>query len=91
MFEHQQNLYVGAPTIAFAPAIVGATAPQFTVFALPSCTSFTLNSHTLFTGLIYAPDTTLSANGTADIAGAIACKSFSLMSSPGAIDIVFRC
>ncbi len=71
------DLYVGGSTISFAPVIVGATAPMFTVFVLPSCTSFSLNNGTVFTGLIYAPDTALAANGHAQIAGAIVGKSFS--------------
>ena len=71
------DLYVGGSTITFAPVIVGATAPMFTVFVLPSCTSFSLNNGTVFTGLIYAPDTSLAANGHAQISGAIVGKSFS--------------
>jgi hypothetical protein len=70
------DLYVGGPTISFAPVVVGATAPDFTVFALPSCSSFSLNNGTLFTGLIYAPDTALAANGHAQLSGAIVGKSF---------------
>jgi hypothetical protein len=73
----QLDLYVGGSTISFAPVIVGATAPQFTVFALPSCSSFSLNNGTIFTGLIYAPDTALSANGNAQLSGAIVGKTFS--------------
>jgi hypothetical protein len=71
------DLYVGGPTISFAPVVTGATAPDFTVFALPSCSSFSLNNGTIFTGLIYAPDTALAANGHAQISGAIVGKSFS--------------
>jgi hypothetical protein len=71
------DLYVGGPTISFAPVVIGATAPDFTVFALPSCSSFSLNNGTIFTGLIYAPDTVLAANGHAQISGAIVGKSFS--------------
>jgi hypothetical protein len=71
------DLYVGGPTISFAPVVIGATAPDFTVFALPSCSSFSLNNGTVFTGLIYAPDTVLAANGHAQISGAIVGKSFS--------------
>jgi hypothetical protein len=70
------DLFVGGPTISFAPVVIGATAPNFTVFALPSCSSFTLNNGTVFTGLIYAPDTALAANGHAQISGAIVGKSF---------------
>ena len=71
------DLFVGGPTISFAPVVVGATAPDFTVFALPTCSSFSLNNGTIFTGLIYAPDTALAANGHAQISGAIVGKSFS--------------
>jgi hypothetical protein len=71
------DLYVGGPTISFAPVVEGATAPDFTVFALPSCSSFSLNNGTIFTGLIYAPDTALAANGHAQMSGAIVGKSFS--------------
>ena len=70
------DLYVSAPSISFAPVIVGATAPMFTIFALPSCTSLSLNNGTYIKGLIYAPDTVLSANGHAAIEGAIACNVF---------------
>ena len=70
------DLYVGGSTISFAPVIVGATAPMFTVFVLPTCTSFSLNNGTVFTGLIYAPDTSLSANGHAAMSGAIVGKVF---------------
>jgi hypothetical protein len=71
------DLYVSAPSITFAPVVVGATAPMFTVFALPSCSTFSLNNGTVFTGLIYAPDTALAANGHAQISGAIVGKTFS--------------
>jgi hypothetical protein len=70
------DFYVGGQTISFAPVIVGATAPMFTIFALPSCTSLSLNNGTYIKGLIYAPDTVLNANGHAAIEGAIACKTF---------------
>jgi hypothetical protein len=70
------DFYVGGSSISFAPQIVGATAPMFTIFALPSCTSLSLNNGTYIKGLIYAPDTVLSANGHAAIEGAIACKTF---------------
>jgi hypothetical protein len=71
------DLYVGGSSITFAPVVIGATAPDFTVFVLPSCSSMTLNSSTVFTGLIYAPDTDLNAAGGAQISGAIVGKSFS--------------
>ena len=70
------DFYVSAPSISFAPVIVGATAPMFTIFALPSCNSLSLNNGTYIKGLIYAPDTVLQANGHAAIEGAIACKTF---------------
>jgi len=70
------DFYVSAPSISFAPVIVGASAPMFTIFALPSCTSLSLNNGTYIKGLIYAPDTVLEANGHAAIEGAIACKEF---------------
>ena len=70
------DFYVSAPSIEFAPVIVGATAPMFTIFALPTCTSLTLNNGTYIKGLIYAPSTTLTANGHAAIEGAIAAKTF---------------
>ena len=70
------DFYVGGESISFAPVIVGATAPMFTIFALPSCTSLSLNNGTYIKGLIYAPDTILNANGHAAIEGAIACKTF---------------
>jgi len=70
------DFYVSAPSISFAPVIVGASAPMFTIFALPSCTSLSLNNGTYIKGLIYAPDTVLQANGHAAIEGAIACRTF---------------
>ena len=70
------DFYVGGSSISFAPVIVGATAPTFTIFALPTCTSLSLNNGTYIKGLIYAPDTVLDANGHAAIEGAIACRTF---------------
>jgi hypothetical protein len=71
------DLYVGGGSITFAPTIIGATGPDFTIFALPSCSSLKLTSSTMLTALIYAPDTDLVAQGGAQIAGAIVGKSFS--------------
>ena len=70
------DLFVGGPSVTFAPAIIGATAPMFTVFVLPTCTSMSLTSQTLLTGLFYAPDTALVARGGAEVAGAIVGKTF---------------
>ena len=70
------DFYVSAPSISFAPEVIGATAPTFTIFALPTCTSLSLNNGTYIKGLIYAPQTVLSANGHAAIEGAIACSVF---------------
>jgi hypothetical protein len=74
--DSRLDLFVGGPSVTFAPAIVGATAPMFTVFVLPTCTSLSLVSQTLLTGLFYAPDTALVARGGAEIAGAIVGRTF---------------
>ena len=72
----QLALYMAAPSITIAPVVVGATPPQFTLWALPSCTSLTLNGGTILYGVIYAPETALKAAGGANIRGAILCQSF---------------
>jgi hypothetical protein len=65
------------PSLAFNPTIIGGTAAQFTVLGLPTCTSMTMNSHTLFIGVIYAPQLNLNAQGGAEIDGAVLANSFS--------------
>jgi hypothetical protein len=70
------ELYVSAPSITFAPVINGAAPPQFVIFGLPSCNSLTLNGGTKFVGVIYAPSSDISANGTSSFYGAIAAGSF---------------
>ena len=74
--DSRLDLFVGGSSVTFSPAIIGATAPMFTVFVLPTCTSLSLTSQTLLTGLFYAPDTALVARGGAQIAGAIVGKTF---------------
>ena len=69
------DLFVGSPTISLAPVVIGA-APFFTLFALPTCLNLTMNGGTAFNGLIYAPNTTLNAQGHAAISGAIAAAAF---------------
>ena len=70
------QLYLAAPSITFSPTLVGATAPEFTIFGLPSCTSMVLTGGTAFTGVIYAPECNLKATGSAGLAGAIIANSF---------------
>jgi hypothetical protein len=70
------DFYVGGTTMG-TPTLVGATAPQFTIFALPSCTTLTMHNSLNFCGLIYAPSTALIANAGAEISGAIVGSSFS--------------
>jgi hypothetical protein len=70
------QLFVGAPSVTFAPSIIGGTPPQFWVFGLPSCTTMTLVSKTAFIGVIYAPTVDLRAEGNASLAGAIVAATF---------------
>jgi len=70
------RLYLADSSITFAPTLVGATAPQFTIFGLPSCTTMVLSGGTAFTGVIYAPECDLKAMGNSSLAGAIIAKSF---------------
>lgn len=69
------DLYIGSPTISIAPVVVGA-APYFTIFALPTCLNMTMSGGTQLNGLIYAPNTSLNAQGHAAISGAIAAAAF---------------
>src|SRR5437667_3474055 len=71
------EMYLGGASINFSPALVGATAPQFTIFGLPTCTRMIMNSSTIFSGIIYAPECDLKAAGNSSIEGAIVAKSFS--------------
>lgn len=73
------NLYVSAPAVTFSPAVVDGTPPQFWVYGLPSCTSMTLGAHTMFCGVIYAPQVNLRANGSASLCGAIVAATFSCL------------
>jgi hypothetical protein len=70
------SLFVAAPSVTFAPSIVGGTPPQFWVFGLPSCTTMTLGSKTTFIGVIYAPTVDLRAEGSAALCGAIVAATF---------------
>jgi choice-of-anchor A domain-containing protein len=70
------QLYLAGSGITFAPALVGATAPQFTIFGLPSCTSMTLSGGSAFSGVIYAPECDLKAAGNSSLSGGIIAKSF---------------
>jgi hypothetical protein len=74
------NLFVSAPSVTFAPSIVG-TPPQFWVFGLPSCTTMTLVSNTKFIGTIYAPNVDLRAQGGASLCGAIVAATFECFGS----------
>jgi hypothetical protein len=70
------DLYLGGSSINFTPALVGATAPQFSIFGLPSCTTMTLSGGMAFNGVIYAPECDLKAAGNSSLAGSIVAKSF---------------
>jgi hypothetical protein len=73
----QLNLIYGGPSLnGFTPSIVNGSAPQFWVFALPTCTSMKLTSGATFVGVIYGPTVDLSAQG-GSITGAILANSFS--------------
>lgn len=73
------DIYVAAPVVTFSPAVLGATAPQFWVFGLPSCTSMALAAGSTFKGVIYAPQVNLRANGHASLCGAIVAATFSCL------------
>jgi hypothetical protein len=70
------DLYIAAPSISFAPAVFGATPPQFVVWALPSCTAMKMSGGGQFVGVIYAPEADLSATGNSEFYGAISANSF---------------
>jgi hypothetical protein len=70
------NLYVSAPSVTFAPSIVGGTPPQFWIFGLPSCNTLNLSAGTTFNGVIYAPQVNLRAEGHSAVCGAIVAASF---------------
>jgi hypothetical protein len=70
------ELFLGGSSITFAPTLVGATPPNFSIFGLPTCTSMVLVGGTAFAGTIYAPECDLKAMGNASLAGAIVAKSF---------------
>jgi len=70
------NLFVSAPSVTFAPTIIGGTPPQFWVFGLPSCTTMDLSGGTTFIGVIYAPQVDLRAEGHSAVCGAIVAATF---------------
>ena len=70
------DLYVSMPSLDFSPALIGGTAPQFSVFGLPSCTYMKIVSGLNFIGTIYAPQMDLVAAGNASICGAVLAKTF---------------
>jgi hypothetical protein len=72
----QLNLVYGGPSLNnFTVSLLNGSAPQFWLYALPSCTSMKLNSGSDFVGVIYAPTVNLSAQG-GSITGAILANSF---------------
>jgi len=73
------NVYISTPSVAFSPTVVDGTPPQFWVYGLPSCTSMTLVAHSMFSGVIYAPQVNLRANGSASLCGAIVAAQFSCL------------
>jgi hypothetical protein len=75
------SLYVGAPSVTFAPSVIGGTPPQFWVFALPSCNTMNMSAKQVYTGVIYAPQVNLRATGGAALCGAIVAATFSCFGS----------
>lgn len=73
------DVYISAPAVTFSPDVVGGTPPQFWVYGLPSCTSMTLVAHSMFSGVIYAPQVNLRATGSASFCGAIVAATFSCL------------
>jgi len=72
----QLNLVYGGTSLNnFLASLVNGSAPQFWLYALPSCTSMTMTSGGDFVGVIYAPTVNLSAQG-GSITGAILVNSF---------------
>jgi autotransporter-associated beta strand protein len=72
----QLNLVYGGSSLnGFSISLVNGSAPQFWLYALPSCTSLKMNSGSDFVGVIYAPTTDLSAQG-GSITGAVVANSF---------------
>jgi hypothetical protein len=69
------DLYISMASLDFSPTLYGGTAPQFSVFGLPSCTYMKLTS-AMFIGTIYAPQMQLEAAGGASICGAVLANTF---------------
>ena len=69
------DLYISMPSLTFSPTLNGGTAPQFSVFGLPSCTYMKITSAN-FIGTIYAPEMALEAAGNATLCGAILANTF---------------
>jgi hypothetical protein len=63
------DLYMANPVISFSPTLVNGTPPQFKVYGLPSVNSISLGGS--FTGVIYAPSSTLIAEGNLALFGSI--------------------
>jgi hypothetical protein len=70
------DLYVGGPSITFAPNVNGAIPPQFTVWGLPTCKAIKFSGNINFVGAIYAPEADLAASGGATMFGAISANTF---------------
>lgn len=72
----QLNLVYGGQTLDnFLVSLVNGSAPQFWLYALPTCTSMKMSSAGDYVGVIYAPTVDLSAQG-GSITGAILANSF---------------
>jgi len=72
----QLNLVYGGTSLNnFLVSLVNGSAPQFWLYALPTCTSMKMSSSGDFVGVIYAPTVNLSAQG-GSITGAILANSF---------------
>lgn len=71
------SLFLGFPSITFSADLVNGSAPQFWLYALPTCTYMKLTGST-FTGVIYAPGMYLDAEGNkgTSIEGAIVADRF---------------
>jgi len=72
----QLNLVYGGSSLDnFLVSLVNGSAPQFWLYALPSCTSMKMTSGGDYVGVIYAPTVNLSAQG-GSITGAILANQF---------------
>jgi hypothetical protein len=71
------NLFFGGSSITFPNGAISInnTPPQFWLFAMPTCTLLKWTGGS-FIGVIYGPGMTLSAQGNAELQGAIVANTF---------------